>query len=375
MVANRRIKVAYLIDTLERAGAEKQLLTVATHLDRERFEPVVLCLARTGPFEAELRRAGVPVVLIGKRHKLAIGALRRLRAWLRAERPEVLHTWMFTCNLFGRLAARGLPVRTLATEVAADVGKAAWRLRVDRWLAPATDAFYVNSATVAAFYRERCGIPPERVTVIPNGVRVEAVEPLERAALGVPDGAFVVCCAGRLSPEKGFDRVIEALAGEPLRGRVVYLVVAGEGPLREGLAAHAARLGVGDRVRLLGYRDDLQQVIRAADAFVLASLHEGMPNALMEALAQGRPCVATAVGGVRELMVDGESGLVIGESDPRLIAEAIARLMDAPELAARLGRAARDRMATRFSIEENVRRFEALYESLAEGRAKVEMAG
>lgn len=365
--AGPRIRVTYLIATLEPAGAEKQLVTVAAAVDRTRFDPRVVCLTRRGPLEVGLRAAGVPVDLVGKRHKLGLLAYHRLRARLRAEPPDILHTWMFTSNLYGRLAALGLPIRTVASEVVADPGKEAWRLAVDRLLARRTSAFYVNSRAVARFYHERCGIPLARMTVIPNGVDVRPVEALPRATLGVPPHAYLVCCVGRLEPQKALDRVIDALASDGLRERDVVLVIAGEGPSRRGLDARVARLGLGGRVRLLGHRDDVPRILAAADLFVLPSLFEGMPNALMEAMAQGLPCVATAVGGVEELLGESEAGLVVPRSDPALLAEAIRTLMDAPDRAAALGRAARERVAARFSIDRNVAAFEALYAAVMAG--------
>jgi glycosyltransferase involved in cell wall biosynthesis len=359
------IRVTLLIDTLRPAGAEKQLVTVATGLDRRRFAPRVVCLTDTGPYESPLGAAGVPVTLLGKRHKVGGLAFRRLRALLRDERPHILHTWMFTCNLYGRLAAVGLPIATLASEVASDPTKSALRLGVDRVLASATDAIYVNSRGVARFYHERCGIPLGKLVVIPNGVRVPATPPVARATLGVRDEAFLVCCAGRLHPQKAFDRVIKALGTPCLRGRNVDLVIAGEGPDRTTLETLAAALGLAGRVRLLGHRSDLPAVLQAADAFVVSSRYEGMSNVLMEAMALGRPCVTTAVEGVEELVVDGESGLVVEAGATEPIAAALARLLDDPALARRLGAAARERMARFFSVEANVRQFEALYTRLA----------
>jgi glycosyltransferase involved in cell wall biosynthesis len=278
---------------------------------------------------------------------------------------------MFTCNLYGRLAARGLPVATLASEVAADVTKSTLRLTIDRWLAPSTDAYYVNSSVVARFYHERCGIPLEKLVVIPNGVRVPEMPRVPRAALGVSADAFLVCGAGRLSPEKGFDRVIEGLATPVLRDRPVELMIAGEGPSRDALMALAAERGVAARVHLLGHREDLPGVLKTADAFVLSSLHEGMSNVLMEAMALGLPCVTTRVGGVEELVSQGDAGLVVETSAPEPIAAALGRLLDDPALARRLGNAARERMASEFSIEANVRRFESLYTRLAtRGRSR-----
>ena len=365
MTTGAPLRVALLIDTLSQAGAEKQLVTVATGIDRRRFAPLVICLTATGHYESTLREAGVPVRLLAKRHKLGLAAYTRLRALLRQERPHVLHTWMFTCNLYGRLAARGLPLATLASEVAADVRKSALRLAVDRRLAPRTAAFYVNSGTVARFYHERCGIPLEKMVVIPNGVRVPETAPVARGALGVRDDAFVVCGAGRLSEEKGFDHLIEALRLPALADRPVALMLAGEGPERSALERLVEARGLRDRVRLLGHRSDLPAVLRASDAFVLSSLHEGMSNALMEALALGLPCVTTRVGGVDELVVPEESGLVVAAGVPAALARALGRLLDDPALARRLGAAARERMARHFSPEANIRRFEALYETLA----------
>ena len=365
MTAAGPIRVALLIDTLRPAGAEKQLVTVATGLDRRRFAPMVICLTAKGSYEGTLRAAQVPVQLVGKRHKVGILAYRRLRALLRQERPDVLHTWMFTCNLYGRLAARGLPVATVASEVAADVGKSDVRLAIDRMLAPSTRAFYVNSTAVARFYHRRCRIPLEKLVVIPNGVRVAEMERVPRATLGVREDAFVVCGAGRLSPEKGFDRIIEALGTPDLRARNVELVIAGEGPSRGELEALAVSRGLAGRVHLLGHRDDLPGVLKMADAFVLSSVHEGMSNVLMEAMALGLPCVTTPVGGVDELVVPGESGLVVATGTPEHIAAALGQLMDSPALARRVGSAARDRMARSFSIEANVQRFEALYATVA----------
>jgi glycosyltransferase involved in cell wall biosynthesis len=365
-LATRRIRVAHLVDTLEIGGAERQLVTVATGVDRDRIEPSVICLTRRGPFERELAAAGVPVHLIGKRHKAGGQAFLRLRAALRQQRPDILQTWMFTCNLFGRLAAKGLPIRVLASEVAADPTKSAVRLAVDRVLAKTTPAFYVNSRTVAEFYHAKCGIPFEKLVVIPNGIDVREVEPVARHTLSVPADSYLVGCAGRLSPEKGFDRVIEALASPALRTRRVHVVFAGDGPMRGPLEALAQQLGVADRVRLLGYREDLPRVLKALDLFVLASLHEGMPNALMEAMAQGVPCVVTPVGGVAELVRHGESGVVLDRSAAEPIARAIADLMDAPGTAVALGRAGRRHMQESFSVQENVRRFEDLYRRLVD---------
>ena len=340
-------------------------MTVATGLDRRRFAPRVLCLTDGGAYEDVLRGAGVPVTLIGKRRKLGELALRRLRALLRRERPDILHTWMFTCNLYGRLAALGLPIATLASEVAADVTKSAVRLTIDRLLAPATCAFYANSTLVARFYHERCGIPLRSWWPSPTA----SACPTCRACRGSPWASARThssCVApGDCLPRRGSTRLSRPSGRRAWKTRNVELIIAGEGPSRDELATLAVQRGLGARVHLLGHRADLPGVLKAADAFVVSSLHEGMSNVLMEAMALGLPCVATPVGGVEELLAQGAAGLVVEASAPEPIAAALGQLLDDPALARRLGGAARERMAREFSIETNVRRFEALYEALA----------
>jgi glycosyltransferase involved in cell wall biosynthesis len=220
----------------------------------------------------------------------------------------------------------------------------------------------------------------DRVEVLRHGVDLEAVRaagargPAARAALGVGPGDVVVATVANLRREKGLDVLLDAaarVAADP-RGARVRFVVVGQGPLADELAARHARLGLGGTVSLAGYRPDAVEVVAAADVFCLASRHEGLPVALMEALALGRPVVATTVGGVPELVRDGVEGRLVAPDDPGSLAEALLEVAGDPALRARL--AAGAAAAEAAGIGPAQARLESLYRELAGRRVGQERA-
>ena len=164
------ITVALLIPTLDRSGAEKQLVTLACGLPREEFQVEVIALTRGGPLESTLVEYGIPLTIIGKRRRLDPAALGRLKRHLAETRPDLLHTWLFAANTYGRLARRASPAtRIIVSERCVDSWKRRWQLWVDRRLIPRTDQFLANSRSVAEFYRS-VGVPDERIEIISNGI-------------------------------------------------------------------------------------------------------------------------------------------------------------------------------------------------------------
>ncbi|MBI2195389.1 MAG: glycosyltransferase [Planctomycetes bacterium] len=358
---NTPIRIQYVISTLDRAGAEGQLSALLTRLDRERFEPHLFCLTRGGPLEEDIRGAGVPVAIAGKGGKLDPLPLLRLLRHLRRFRPQVLHTWMFTANAYGRAAGllAGVPVR-IASERAVDSWKT-WPYRwTDRLLASTTHCIVANCAAVREFVRRQ--IPPAaaRIEVIPNGVDIHRFTPRVHGAAG----EVVFCSAGRLAAQKRMDLVLRALAQIPENPVRTRLRIAGEGPLGPELKALAAKLGVSGRVEWLGSVPDLAPVLASSDAFVLASDWEGMPNVVLEAMASGLPVAATAVDGTLELVRDGETGILIPPNSVPDLAAAIQRLAGSPDLRQNMGSSGRRRAESEFSMERMVQAYEALYERL-----------
>lgn len=343
-------RVLLVINDLRRAGAETQLVYLATGLDRNRFEPRIVILKTENDFEDELLAAGVPVVALGRRSSWDLHVLWRLRRALRAARPDVVHSFLSFANLLTALVAPAAGVRTLILSQRSSYEASLhpfWK-RVARWAHRRASHVIVNSE---AARREEiaAGFPKGRITCIPNGVPVPAQPPqADRAALGLPAGPLVVCVA-QFAPEKGHADLIAAWPRVRAECPGAMLALVGDGPLRNATEAQAARLGVAASILFLGFRHPVAPYLAAADVVVQPSRTEGMPNAVLEAMALGKAIVATAVGGVPELIEDGSCGRLVLPDDAAALAGAIAACLAAPAEARALGSAAARRAAQRFS--------------------------
>ena len=365
------LHVLQVIPTLDRSGAEKQMVLVAAGLPRDRFRVEVAALTRGGPLAADLAAAGIPVTVIGKRFKVDPLALAKLARLVKAGRFDVVQTWIFAADAYGRIAARRAKVPVVVTaEMAVDLWKGRSELAVDRWLAGWTDRVVGNSEAVVAFYR-RAGIPNAKLTMIPSGIGDEEppeVDPAEvRRELGLPPDCPLALFAGRLAEQKGVGDLLAALdLLQHVRPELRSLIV-GDGPLRGRLeaAARGFRLDIDRRVRFLGHRDDVPRLLAAADLLVLPSLYEGLPNVVLEAMRFRKPVVATAAPGTTEVVADGRTGLLVPLRDPPALARAIRQVIQDRSLASRLGEAGRTRAEVAFAAGPMIERFAALYEQIA----------
>ena len=357
-----------IIPTLERGGAEKQLFMLARGLDRARFSPLVVALTRGGPYEDDLRDAGVPCAVIGKNRRFSVSALLRLRRLLARERPDVVHTWMFAANAVGRVAARlaGRP-RVVIGERCVDKWKGRGRLALDRALVRWTDAVAANSGSVADWLA-RVGVPRDMVRVIPNAFDPAGCPARPLDELGGFGDAPRVTSMGRLWPQKRFDVVLRAMRGIVDAFPAATLTIAGEGPLRAELEALAGRLGLGGAAKMPGRVADAPALLRGSDLFLFASDWEGMPNAVMEAMYVGVPVVAAAAPGVVDLVKDGVNGVLAPLGDgAAMAAAAVALLRDTERMQSLAQRARRD-IVEGYSVAAMVQAYEGLYERVAAGR-------
>lgn len=362
LVALERATIGYFITELSTGGAQTALRCLLEGLNRDRFSPTVACLYNgDGAVAQDIRAMGVQVFDARMRHKIDLGALLRLYRWIRLVRPTILHTSLFHANLSGRILGRlaGVPVvvcseRTMAME-------SEWRYRFNRWTIGLVDCVTTVSANVRSFCTSHIGLPADKLVVIYNGVELPSA-PLAstievRAELGLPPGGLVIGAVSRLDPVKGVSVLVEALA----QVDEVYLAVIGDGPERAPLASLAGSLGVANRIRWTGHRRDVSHCLPAFDLFVQPSLHEGLPNAVLEAMAAGLPVVATAVGGTPEVVVDGVTGILVPPRDPDALAEAIACLLRDPDLRCKMGQMGQERVAQSFTVERMVEQTERLY--------------
>jgi glycosyltransferase involved in cell wall biosynthesis len=367
----RPLEICFVIDDLHLGGAQQQLLTLLRGLPRSRFAPSVIALStEKRGLEAAFRDSGVPLTLLPHSGKWSWATLWRLRRELRRSRPDIVHTWLFTADLYGRLAARmaGVPV-VLSALRSVDAGKPWHYVAADRVLRHLTDAYTVNAAIVGEVLRSRDHVPVAKVHTIYNGVEAEActasaVE-CARQSANAPEGTPLVGIVGRLAPEKGHGVFLAAAAEVARRLPSARFVVAGDGPLREMLELQARELGIADRVAFLGAVRPVAPVLAALDLLVVASHFEGCSNVILEAMAAGRPVVATSVGGNPELVVPGETGVLVPDGDASAMADAIVSLLCDRTRAAQLGRAGRLRYESAFTVERMVEASAGLYASLA----------
>jgi glycosyltransferase involved in cell wall biosynthesis len=348
--------VAFMIVSLERGGAQKQVRELAARLPEVGWRVCgVISLVPAGDESEELLNRGIPVFSLGMRSKLhGVIALVRAVKLLRRLQPDVLLTFLFHASVLGSLAgnAAGVPavVASLRSERMGGRGRE-WFFRLLSGLRQGT---VVNSKLVAGKLVERELLSPLTTRVIPNGIETEraprAIPTVLGSKLGIPKDAFHWLAVGSLLPAKDYPTLLRAFAHiQPSNAR---LLVAGAGELDRELRRHSRELEIEDRVLFLGLRDDVSSLLHVADGFVSSSAWEGLPNAVMEAMAAGKPVVATDVGGIPELVESPKTGILVPPGQPVQLAQAMARVMNMPlEERERLGEAARRSIAGAYGWE------------------------
>jgi glycosyltransferase involved in cell wall biosynthesis len=363
------IRVLHVVPDLVPYGLENMVAGLASALDRRRFEPAVASLyaESRGGLEPALRSAGVRLYHLGKRRGLDVRMYPRLRRVLRDFRPHILHThnyvlrYTYPVALAARVPAM---IHTLHSVADREVDRAGQWL--NRFAFRRNVRAVAISGEVSASFLRTYGF--SEAALIPNGIALDPYREsagrrtASRRALGLRSGEFAFLCVARFAVPKDHPTLLEAFSRGPGLRPHTRLLLAGDGALRAQTEELAARLGIQGRVTFLGRRTDLPDVLAAADAAVLSSRWEGSPLSIMEAMAAGRPVVASAVGGIPELVRNGEDGFLVPPADPAAMADAMCRLCDcaAADLAA-MGRAAAERAGERFGLAAMVRSYAEFY--------------
>jgi glycosyltransferase involved in cell wall biosynthesis len=366
--------VFQIIASLVPAGAERLVTHLLEYIDRERFAPVCICLRNPvgSHLEARVQRLGVPLYFLGKGDTMSLAVLRKLDALFRQYRPVVVHTHLLALNyayplmLRYRTPARVHTVHNLAPR---EMG-----VRVSVWVRQMAFRYRVGGVIPVAIAEEvRASIqrvygypdPP----LIPNGIPTDEYAPNPdtraqwRQAHGIEPRATVLTHIGRFAVQKNHALLVEAFA-QVRADAPLYLLLVGGGELENAVREQVAGLGLQGRVRFLGVRADVADILRASDVFVLSSRWEGNPMSVMEAMAAGLPVVSTAVGGVPELVREGVTGLLVPSEDAGALAQALQALVDDPVRRQAMGAAARRHAVEHFDIRHTVRGYEQLYEKL-----------
>ena len=385
-MTNRKIRVLQLIDGLTVGGAERVVLMLSAHADNSCFEMIPCALHRTGPLEDELRAAEIRYQVLGLRRRsiftgpLFLADTRRILAALSEVihkfSIDVVHAHLTRSMLFGILAARraGLGVCASVHNEVLDSGRG--RFSPQEWLLRAginaifsrADRIIGVSDKVTEVLQTSTRIPHQRIVTIPNGVDGERFQPRHdqrelRQQLQLPLERPIAISIGRMTRQKGYIYLLEALTRIPAETRPLVLLT-GDGPDRHDLERKASELHLDEDVRFLGNRTDIPTLLAAADCFVMASLWEGLPLVLLEAMASGLPAVVTAVGGNPGVIEHGVSGLLVPPGEPQPLADAMQDLLGDTQQRKRLGEAARAHFQRHFSLSAFITAHEQLYREL-----------
>jgi glycosyltransferase involved in cell wall biosynthesis len=348
-------RIAFGITELDPGGAERMLTELVTRLDRSEWEPHVYCLGPEAHFASVLRDRQVPVTCFD-----ACGwrsTPRVLRQWTKALRqfqPEILYGWLFHASLLGRIAGRWAKVRHILSGVRVAERRNSWHGRLDRWTNFMVDLNICVSRGVADFVEQTVGLDPRKTVVIPNAVDPEPfcdALPADLMQFGIPPGSHVLITIGRLEHQKGIDVLLDAAAVVNQRFGDAHYLIVGNGPDRVKLERQAQRLGLTQSVHWAGNRSEVAGLLATSTALVLPSRWEGMPNVVLEAMAAGKPVVATDVEGVRELVRPGLNGWVVAKENPQALADSICQLLNDSSLSLIMGKNSQDIVKKEFTKE------------------------
>ena len=358
------LRIAQYITPSGIGGAEIHVATLSGKL-RERGHEVLVICPQGRPLLGELAARGLPVRAPRTHGKVDPLMVAHLVRWLREEGWQVLHTHLSTASLLGSLAARLAGVPAVAT---------VHGLNTRTCFNWASRLIAVSNAVKQHLVQQ--GLPVSRITVVHNGVDLRQLtrsyQGAElRRAWAIPESCPLLVTVGRLVPEKGHRDLLQALrllAARP-EWRELRLLMVGTGVLAEPLQAEAEQLGLQDRVIWAGFQRDVPQFVQAADVFVLPSIREGLSLSALEAMALAKPVVACRVGGTPEVVVDGETGLLVSPAAPEELAAALETLLRDPPRAAAMGAAGARRVQAEFDLDHMVSRIETIYRELLSLRA------
>lgn len=369
------VNLLYLITELNVGGAEKVLARLVAGLNKEKYRILVCSLQKKGPVADEIEQCGIKVVSLDMKGKLNLNAPLKLFSLLKKEKVDILHSYLFHANLLARIVGRLARVPIIISSERTMEMEGNHRVIINRLTAFLADCITANSNSVREFISRQISIDPKKLVTIYNGLDVSEFQGKRnssevRKKWGIDPDKVVIGCVARLDPRKGHEYLFKAAVRVVDKHPNALFLLVGYGLLRKKLEDMTEELGLASKVIFTGVCDDVPRMLSIMDIFVLPSLYEGFPNAVLEAMAASRPVVATSVAGTPEIVVDNETGILVPRANPEALAEAINSLIQTPERAEKMGRAGRLRVENYFSLEKMVKRTEELYEKLIEEKRR-----
>ncbi len=373
---NSKINVLHIIDKFSMDGVNPSSCTRLfeewiPRFNKDVFDVKVCTLRDPDPAGKILEEKGIRVFYINK-GKMSLGNIGEISRLIQQENIDIVHLHGYSAANFGRIAARKMGIKNIVHEHAV-LKVLPHQFLADWLLRKKTDVAIGVCQVVKEFMIRGRSIPEDKIRIIFNGVDVKKYTPLStrsqqdiRETFNIPPGTRVVGTITRLRKEKGNDIFLRAIPDIVKRENKVRFLIVGEGPEKEALKNLAAQLGIEKYVVFTGFRKDVSALLSLFDIKVIPSLSEGFPLAFLEALASGRAIVASAVGSISEVSVDGETALLVPPGDAKELSAKIIQLLQDDFLREKLGKNAREE-AKKYSIESNVQALESLYTSLMNG--------
>lgn len=361
------IKICYIIGQLGRAGAERQLYELVKGINKEIFEPIVISLSQNGYWTKEIKNLKIRVIEIQRRKNKELARLYKLIKLLQVTRPEIVHTYAYSANYYGRIAAiiSGVPIIISSERNSVDIGtyKTRNQIYIDRLLSFFTHGIICNSYNASESLGNKYSFNKRKVFTVHNGINFADFSNRTKKFVPKKLGYKVVGTVGRLYPQKNHKLFLDIskIILDEYREKNVKFEIVGDGPLENELKNYSLELGIQDSVVFSGVREDIPNVLKGFDVFLMTSLYEGISNAIIEAMVMGLPVVVTDVGGNRELVIDDMTGFVCPSNDSKALAEKVLRLLNNGKVAVRMGNNGKKKILEEFNSEKMVRKTEEIY--------------
>ncbi|EDN71193.1 glycosyl transferase, group 1 family protein [Beggiatoa sp. PS] len=371
------IRIAYIIDSLGKGGAQTALIHLVIYLSKRNYKQRIYSSNNVVHPDNKklLLECGVEVKVIGKIQLVTMVGLIRILYNFISWKPTIVLTMLFYSDVIGRIAAKitARPIiissiRSLMTLRKGDKNRL--ELYVDRLTVPWADKIIFNNKAAISLALQSEGIQEKQVVYIPNGVDTAFFSTMKidrlkkREELNISNDILIIGSVGRLGHEKGFPYLLQSLKIIHKQFPHCVLLIIGAGVLLEFLKSKAEELDISEKVIFLGQRIDVPELLSGMDIYIHPSLSEGMPNAVMEAMAIGKPTIATSVGDTVELIEEGKTGWLVEPENSEALAEKICYVLNNPKIAEKVGLAAAERMTQKFSIEKMAQSYDNLFHQL-----------
>ena len=364
-----KIKVVHIIEQLGKGGSEGQLYEFVKGVNREKFDIVVVSLTLGGYWSKEIQKLNIQVIELPRNKRRMVRMFIRLLSLvklLRELNADLVHTDMFTANLYGRIAAiiARVPCIIAHEQSVYELGltRNKYQILIDKILASLSHGIICNSYIASKSLINKYSFNAKKIFTIHNGIDASLFNRLNTIDRDKPEKK-IVGTVGRLYPVKNYKLFLD-MAKDILNRcsteNIGFLII-GDGPLKDDLKEYSKKVGIRDNVEFLGVRNDIPELLQNMDIFVMTSFREGISNAIMEAMVSGLPVVATDVGGNSELVIEGETGFLCPLDDTKLLADKVFSLINNETESKRMGENGKKRMLNEFAVENMIKETENVY--------------